>query len=60
MEKEQFRLNPMLPRRYSSRQRAEIRKKEKEILEGINNEESTKKSKPKVYTKTRTEDNISE
>lgn len=30
----QIRLNPMMPRRYSSKERAELRKKEKEILTG--------------------------
>ena len=38
-------LNPMLPRGYNSKQRAEIRRREKEIL-----------TKPKVLTKTRTEE----
>ena len=31
MEKEQFRINPMLPRGYSAKQRAKIRQKEKRI-----------------------------
>ena len=38
MEEKEYRLNPMLPRRFNSRQRAEIRQKEKEIIE-----EATKK-----------------
>lgn len=33
-EENQIRLNPMMPRRYSSNERAEIRKKEKEIMNG--------------------------
>lgn len=33
-EENQIRLNPMMPRRYSSNKRAEIRKKEKEVLTG--------------------------
>ena len=33
-EENQIRLNPMMQRRYSSKERAELRKKEKEILTG--------------------------
>ena len=59
MEKEQFRINPMLPRGYSARQRAKIRQKEKELFEERTEipfnkflEEDKNESKPKTYTKT--------
>ncbi len=38
MEEKEYRLNPMLPRRFNSRQRAEIKQKEKEIIEDSRNE----------------------